>query len=114
MSNDPDIAAAAAAAAPASPHVLPPSHHHKRSLHAHSKQRATSSAGGGNQAQPNIKAGETLTTISPEKLAEISEVSGVRCRISVVVYAPTSSTLLLLTSFNVFFHSFFPTGTRHA
>lgn len=107
-SNDPEIAAAAAAA-PASPHVLPPSYRHKRLLCAHFKQRATSSAGGGNQALPDIKAGESVATISPEKLAEISEVSGVR-------FADIScsiSTLLLLASFNVF-HSCLPTGPRYA
>jgi hypothetical protein len=84
-SNDPEISAAAAAA-PASPHVLPPSYRHKRLLCAHFKQRATSSAGGGNQALPDIKAGESVATISPEKLAEISEVSGVRFLILAVLY----------------------------
>lgn len=84
-SNDPEVAAAAAAA-PASPHVLPPSYRHKRLLCAHFKQRATSSAGGGNQALPDIKAGESVATISPEKLAEISEVSGVRLLILAVLY----------------------------
>ncbi len=97
MSNDPDVAAAVA---PASTHVLSPSHRHKRLLRAHFKQRATSSVVGGNQVLPSTKAGETLTTISPEKLAEISEVSGVRYELLCMPHPINFA--LFLASFHAF------------